>query len=128
MASPLIRIAAPLLVGTLAAVGAIVAGSLNRERGLRELSPAPRPLAVEGWWSSDASSSLAHAHPAVLIIDADSARLVDSWDRRSRGRVHRPVVRRTPEWPAAGLIVVDAATGDLLTVVGEAEATGMPTT
>ncbi|WP_072314755.1 hypothetical protein [Agrococcus sp. Marseille-P2731] len=124
MASPLIRIAAPLLVGALAGVGAIVAGSLTREREQqRELAAPSRPLAVEGWWSSDASSSLAHAHPAVLIVDADTARLVDSWDRRIRDRVVQPVVRRTPEWPADGLIVVDAATGDLLT-----ELRGMPTT
>ncbi|WP_413317528.1 hypothetical protein AA0Z99_11605 [Agrococcus sp. 1P02AA] len=124
MATPLFRIAAPLLVGGLAAVGAIVASSLTRERAeQRALAGPARPLAVEGWWSSDASSSLAHAHPAVLIVDADSARLIDSWDRRIRARVAQPVVRRTPEWPASGLIVVDAATGDLLT-----ELRGMPTT
>lgn len=133
MASPLIRIAAPLLVGALAGVGAIVAGSFTRERRQLALTPAPRPLAVTGWWSSDASSSLAHAHPAVLIVDADTASLIDSWDRRIRDRVQRPVVRRTPEWPAGGLIVVDAATGDLLTVVsapdvGAHGAAGMPAT
>lgn len=131
MASPLIRIAAPLLVGALAGVGAIVASTLTRERRQQlELAPPPRPLAVEGWWSSDASSPLAHAHPAVLIVDADTAGLVDSWDRRIRDRVHHPVVRRTPEWPARGLIVVDAATGDLLAVPGlpgESRAQGMPT-
>ena len=58
-------------------------------------------------------------------------------DRRTRSRVQRPVVRRTPEWPAAGLIVVDAASGDLLTVVPRQDAAsgpsrsapeGMPTT
>jgi hypothetical protein len=119
MASPLSRIAAPLLVGALAGVGAIIAGSLTRERKQHALTSAPRPLAVQGWWSSEASSSLAHAHPEVLIVDADTARLVDSWDRRARDRVQRPVVRRTPEWPASGLIVVDAATGDLLTIVGD---------
>ena len=137
MASPLIRIAAPLLAGALAGAGAIIAGSLSRERRQHALTSAPRPLAVQGWWSSDASSSLAHAHPAVLIVDADTATLVDSWDRRIRDRVPRPVVRRTPEWPARGLIVVDAATGDLLTVVsepsaaqpdGDRPARGMPTT
>lgn len=135
MASPLIRIAAPLLVGALAGVGAIVASTLTRERRQHALTSPPRPLAVEGWWSSDASSSLAQAHPEVLIVDADTARLVDSWDRRARDRVQRPVVRRTPEWPAAGLIVVDAATGDLLTVVSAptpgasaSRAPGMPTT
>lgn len=127
MASPLIRVAAPLLVGVAAGIGAIVGATLTRDRKLQlELESAPRPLAVEGWWSSDASSSLAHAHPAVLIVDADTAQLVDSWDRRTRGRVHRPVVRRTPEWPAVGRIVVDAATGDLLTVLGEPGRTGMP--
>ncbi len=129
MAVRLIRVAAPLLVGAAAAVGAIVGATLTRERRQHlELESAPRPLAVKGWWSSDASSSLAHAHPAVLIVDADTARLVDSWDRRSRGRVHRPVVRRTPEWPATGLIVVDAATGDLLTVLDERGRAGMPAT
>ncbi|SFS10524.1 hypothetical protein SAMN04487783_1422 [Agrococcus baldri] len=132
MASPLIRIAAPLLVGALAGVGAIIAGSLTRERKQHALTPAPRPLAVQGWWSSETSSSLAHAHPEVLIVDADTARLVDSWDRRARDRVQRPVVRRTPEWPAAGLIVVDAATGDLLTIVddlaAERRAPGAPAT
>jgi hypothetical protein len=129
MAAPLIRLAAPLLIGVAAGVGAIVGATLTRERKQHlELEAAPRPLAVEGWWSSDASSSLAHAHPAVLIVDADTGHLVDSWDRRSRDRVHRPVVRRTPEWPAAGLIVVDAATGDLLTVVSEPGRTGMPAT
>ncbi|WP_206447978.1 hypothetical protein [Agrococcus sp. KRD186] len=126
MASPLIRIAAPLLVGALAGVGAIVASTLTRERKQHALSPAPRPLAVQGWWSSEASSSLAHAHPEVLIVDADTARLVDSWDRRARDRVHRPVVRRTPEWPAAGLIVVDAATGDLLTIVSDGAPASAP--
>lgn len=117
MASPLIRIAAPLLVGALAGIGAIVAGALTREQKQHALGTGPRPLAVEGWWSSDASSSLAYAHPEVLIVDADSARLIDSWDRRAHDRVQHPVVRRTPEWPPAGLIVVDAATGDLLSVV-----------
>lgn len=119
MASPLVRIAASLLAGALAGVGAIVAGGLSRERKQHALTSAPRPLAVQGWWSSDTSSSLAHAHPAVLIVDADTATLVDSWDRRIRDRVQRPVVRRTPEWPPRGRIVVDAATGDLLAVVGE---------
>ena len=129
MAGPLIRVAAPLIVGVAAGIGAIIGATLTRERKQHlELESAPRPLAVEGWWSSDASSSLAHAHPAVLIVDADSARLVDSWDRRTRGRVHRPVVRRTPEWPAIGLIVVDAATGDLLTVLDERRRAGMPAT
>ncbi len=128
MASSLIRVAAPLLVGVAAGIGAIVGATLTRERKLLELEAPPRRLAVEGWWSSDASSSLAHAHPAVLIVDADTAQLVDSWDRRTRGRVHRPVVRRTPEWPTAGLIVVDAATGDLLTVVSEPRSAGMPAT
>ncbi|ERG64166.1 hypothetical protein L332_06825 [Agrococcus pavilionensis RW1] len=127
MARSLIRLATPILVGALAAGGAIVGASLARERKHQhELEPPSTPLAVEGWWSSDASSSLAHAHPAVLIVDADSGRLVDSWDRRARSRVASPVVRRTPEWPAAGLIVVDAATGDLLTVVGEPGRPGMP--
>ncbi|MFA4840357.1 MAG: hypothetical protein WC580_01465 [Agrococcus sp.] len=129
MARPLIRVVAPLIVGAAAGIGAIIGATLTRERKQHlELESAPRPLAVEGWWSSDASSSLAHAHPAVLIVDADSARLVDSWDRRSRGRVHRPVVRRTPEWPSTGLIVVDAATGDLLTVLDERRRAGMPAT
>ena len=126
MAHPLIRIGAPLAVGAIAAVGAIVGATLSRERQRLELEPAARPLAVEGWWSSDASSSLAHAHPAVLIVDADTAQLVDSWDRRTRARVHRPVVRRTPEWPATGLIVVDASTGDLLTVLAHPGRAGMP--
>lgn len=129
MAGPLFRVAGPLLIGVAAAAGAIVGVTLSRERTQHlELESAPRPLAVEGWWSSDASSSLAHAHPAVLIVDADTAGLVDSWDRRTRGRVHRPVVRRTPEWPTAGLIVVDAATGDLLTVLSEPGRPGMPAT
>ncbi|ROR65617.1 hypothetical protein [Agrococcus jenensis] len=129
MASSLIRVAGPLLVGVAAGIGAIVGASLTRDRKQQlELESAPRPLAVEGWWSSDASSSLAHSHPAVLIVDADTARLVDSWDRRARARVHHPVVRRTPEWPATGLIVVDAATGDLLAVVSEPGHAGMPAT
>ena len=128
MASSLIRVAAPLIVGVAAGIGAIVGATLTRERKLLQLEAAPKRLAVEGWWSSDASSSLAHAHPAVLIVDADTAQLVDSWDRRSRGRVHHPVVRRTPEWPATGLIVVDAATGDLLTMVSEPRRSGMPAT
>ncbi len=128
MANPLIRLAAPLLVGVAAGIGAIVGATLTRERKHLELETGPQPLAVEGWWSSDASSSLAHAHPAVLIVDADTARLVDSWDRRTRARVHHPVVRRTPEWPTTGLIVVDAATGDLLTVVSEPRRPGMPAT
>lgn len=133
MASPIVRFAAPLLVGALAAAGAIVASALSRERQQHALTAGPRPLAAEGWWSSDASSSLAHAHPAVLIVDAETATLVDSWDRRIRDRVHRPVVRRTPEWPASGRIVVDAATGDLLAVLSEPAAEahrdrGMPET
>ncbi|GAA3591979.1 hypothetical protein [Agrococcus terreus] len=130
MASPLIRIVAPLLVGALAGAGAIVGATLRRERARLELAPAPRPLAAEGWWSSDSSSSLAHAHPAVLIVDAGTARLVDSWDRRTRDRVARPVVRRTPEWPREGLLVVDAATGDLLAVVEarDGASAGMPAT
>jgi hypothetical protein len=129
MAIRLIRVAAPLIVGVAAGVGAIVGATLTRDRKQHlELESAPTPLAVEGWWSSDASSSLAHAHPAVLIVDADTARLVDSWDRRTRGRVHQPVVRRTPEWPATGLIVVDAATGDLLTVLDERGSAGMRAT
>ena len=129
MARALIRLAAPVLAGVLAGAGAIVGASLVRERKHQhELEAPARPLAIEGWWSSDASSSLAHAHPAVLIIDADTAQLVDSWDRRTRTRVPHPVVRRTPEWPAAGLIVVDAATGDLLAVVGEPDRSGMAAT
>lgn len=128
MASSLIRVAAPLLVGVAAGIGAIVGATLTRERKHLELEAAPRPLAVDGWWSSDASSSLAHAHPAVLIVDAGTGRLVDSWDRRTRARVPHPVVRQTPEWPATGLIVVDAATGDLLTVVSEPRSAGMPAT
>lgn len=130
MANPLFRIAAPLVVGALAAAGAIVASSLSRDRGERQraLSPAPRPLALTGWWSSDTSSSLAHAHPAVLIVDADTATLIDSWDRRTRDRVPHPVVRRTPEWPTAGVIVVDAATGDLLTVADASREQGIATT
>lgn len=123
MVHPLARLAGPLLVGALAGAGAIIGASLRRERSRLELAPPPRPLAVQGWWSSDASSSLAHAHPAVLIVDAASSRLVDSWDRRTRARVARPVVRRTPEWPSHGLIVVDAATGDLLATPG---ASGAP--
>ena len=132
MARPLIRIAAPLLVGALAAVGTIVASVLGRERREQPaIAPARRPLVAEGWWSSDASSSLAHAHPAVLMVDAGTATLVDSWDRRIRDRVQRPVVRRTQEWPPSGLIVVDARTGDLLAVVREGDAArpggeGMP--
>ncbi|WP_347755129.1 hypothetical protein [Agrococcus sp. ProA11] len=130
MANPIFRIVAPLVVGALAAAGAIVANSLSRDRGERQLalSPAPRPLALHGWWSSDTSSSLAHAHPAVLIVDADSTALIDSWDRRTRDRVPHPVVRRTPEWPPSGTIVVDAATGDLLTVVDAPAGQGIPTT
>lgn len=129
MANPIFRIAAPLVVGALAAAGAIVAGTLARGRQEQHaLSPAPRPLAVTGWWSSDASSSLAHTHPAVLIVDADTATLIDSWDRRTRDRVQHPVVRRTPEWPLGGLIVVDAATGDLLTVIDALRGQGIPTT
>lgn len=125
MVHPIIRIAVPLAVGAAAATGAIIGASLGRERSQQALEPPQRPLAVEGWWSSDASSSLAHAHPSVLIVDAASSRLVDSWDRRTRARVERPVVRRTPEWPASGLIVVDATTGDLLTTVRGSDA-GMP--
>ncbi|WP_404312266.1 hypothetical protein LG314_13410 [Agrococcus terreus] len=124
MASPLIRIVAPLLVGALAGAGAIVGATLRRERARLELPPAARPLAAEGWWSSDSSSSLAHAHPAVLIVDAGTARLVDSWDRRTHARVTHPVVRRTPEWPREGLLVVDAATGDLLAVVDARDGAG----
>lgn len=128
MTNPLFRIGAPLVVGALAAAGAIIATSLSRERHEQQaLSPAPRPLAVHGWWSADTSSSLAHAHPAVLIVDADTASLIDSWDRRTRDRVRHPVVRRTPEWPADGVIVVDAATGDLLTVVDVARSQGIRT-
>jgi hypothetical protein len=126
MARSLIRVAGPLLVGVAAGIGAIVGAALTRERSHLELESAPKPLAAEGWWSSDVSSSLAHAHPAVLIVDADTAQLVDSWDRRTRARVHHPVVRRTPEWPATGRIVVDAATGDLLTVLAAPRAAGMP--
>lgn len=129
MAHPLIRIAAPILAGALAGAGAIVGATFVRERRQQhELEAPARPLALEGWWSSDASSSLAHAHPAVLIVDADTAQLVDSWDRRTRRRVARPVVRRTPEWPATGLIVVDAESGDLLTVFAEPGRAGMPAT
>lgn len=127
MAGQLVRIAAPLLVGAIAGIGAIVGASLTRERRQqRELEPPFRPLAVEGWWSSDASSSLAHAHPAVLIVDAASARLVDSWDRRRHARVEHPVVRRTPEWPSDGTVVVDASTGDLLAVLSAPGHAGMP--
>ncbi|WP_306233511.1 hypothetical protein [Agrococcus beijingensis] len=127
MAGQLVRIAAPLIVGAAAGIGAIIGASLARDRAqLREIEPPGRPLAFEGWWSSDASSSLAHAHPAVLMVDATSARVIDSWDRRRRARVEHPVVRRTPEWPREGVIVVDAATGDLLTVVSPAGPAGMP--
>lgn len=128
MTNPLIRIGAPLVVGALAAAGAIIATSLTRERHEQQaLSSAPRPLALHGWWSADTSSSLAHAHPAVLILDADTASLVDSWDRRTRDRVRHPVVRRTPEWPTDGVIVVDAATGDLLTVLDASDGRGIRT-
>jgi hypothetical protein len=127
MVSPLVRIAAPLIVGAAAGIGAIVGASLARERRLQlELEPPMRPLAFEGWWSSDASSSLAHAHPAVLMVDAASARVIDSWDRRRHARVEHPVVRRTPEWPREGAIVVDAATGDLLAVLSAPGPAGMP--
>lgn len=118
MANPLIRLAIPFAIGALASAGAIVGATLVRERREQlSLGTPAVPLAYDGWWNSDQSSPLAYAHPAVLFVDAGSGTLLDSWDRRSRARVHSPVVSRRSEWPADGVIVVDAGSGDLLHVL-----------
>lgn len=114
------KIVAPLAVGALAAAGAI-AGSIIGARWFSqrtaELGQPEAPLAFEGWWNSDSSSGLAHAHPAVLFVDASTAAVVDSWDRRTRSRVSSPTARHSAEWPPRGILVLDAVTGDLLSVL-----------
>lgn len=120
MTNPTARIIAPLAVGALAAAGAIagsIIGTRLFARGDRQLGRPQQPLPFDGWWNQDSSSGLAHAHPAVLFVDAVSGAVVDSWDRRTRARVERPAVQRTGQWPAHGLLVLDASTGDLLGTV-----------
>lgn len=123
MPHPLARIAAPIAIGAAAAAGAIVGTLIARDRLRQGSIDAPQaPLALHGWWDSDESSPLAYAHPAVLFIDTATGRLVDSWDRRRRGRVEDAVVRPSAEWPDRALIVVDAASGDLLQTISASAA------
>lgn len=121
---PALRLLVPFAVGAAASAGAIVASLIVRERKEQLALQQPvTPLEHDGWWNSDDSSPLAYAHPTVLFIETDdkgadgvvsSVTIVDSWDRRSRGRVVQPYARIQPEWPTGARIVVDAETGDLL--------------
>ncbi len=114
MAAPW-RILVPL--GFAVAAGAATAATalLSRTRHTTATLDAPkRPLALHGWWDADDASPLAYAHPAVLFVDAASGALLDSWDRRSRMRVVAPYIRRVAAWPASGIVVLDADSGDLL--------------
>lgn len=121
MSNPIIRIAVPIAVGAAAAAGAIVGTLIARDRAGRMPIGAPEaPLTIHGWWDSDDSSPLAYSHPAVLFVDTASGTIVDSWDRRSRSRVHDATSRRSPEWPQRALIVVDAVSGDLLQTIDTA--------
>ncbi|QCR20545.1 hypothetical protein [Agrococcus sp. SGAir0287] len=116
MPHPLGRLVAPVIVGVAAGIGAVVAQSMLTRRGPAQpsLGAPERPLPFEGWWSSDASSPMAYAHPAVLFVDGGSRTVVDSWDRRTRSRVPNPRIVGSEPLPTDAIAVLDASTGDVL--------------
>lgn len=116
MPHPLARFVAPVIVGVAAGVGAIVAQTalVRRAPAQPSLGAPERPLPFHGWWSSDASSPMAYAHPAVLFVDGASRTVVDSWDRRTRSRVANPRVVGSEPLSSEAISVVDATTGDVL--------------
>ncbi|WP_430591810.1 hypothetical protein [Humidisolicoccus flavus] len=124
MASPA-RILVPLILGAAAATAAALGAALGRSRDAapQAIAPPVQPLRFNGWWNSDHSSALAVSHPSVVFVDATNGAVVDSWDRRRHARLPAPVAHRTSEWPRTGILVVDAVTGDLLSVL---EAPGIP--
>jgi len=116
MPHPLSRLVAPVIVGVAAGIGAIVAQSVlvRRAPAQPSLGAPERPLAFDGWWSSDASSPMAYAHPAVLFVDGGTGAIVDSWDRRTRSRVANPRIVGSEPLPTDAISVLDASTGDVL--------------
>ena len=116
MPHPLARIVVPVVVGVAAGVGAIVAQTALLRRGPVQpsLGAPERPLAFHGWWSSDDSSPMAYAHPAVLFVDGATGTIVDSWDRRTRARVPNPRVVGSEPLSIDAISVLDASTGDVL--------------
>lgn len=115
MPHPLARFVAPVIVGVAAGVGAVVAQAVlvRRAPAQPSLGSPERPLPFHGWWSSDASSPMAYAHPAVLFVDGETRTIVDSWDRRTRSRVTNPRLVGSEPLSIA-ISVVDATTGDVL--------------
>lgn len=116
MPHPLARIVAPVIVGVAAGIGAVVAQAVlvRRAPAQPSLGAPERPLPFEGWWSSDASSPMAYAHPAVLFVDGATRSVVDSWDRRTRSRVPNPRVVGSEPLSTDAISVLDATTGDVL--------------
>ncbi|WP_144721746.1 hypothetical protein [Agrococcus jejuensis] len=116
MPHPLARLVAPVIVGVAAGIGAVVAQSVlvRRAPAQPSLGAPERPLPFQGWWSSDASSPMAYAHPAVLFVDGATRTVVDSWDRRTRTRVPNPRVVGSEHLSIGGISVLDATTGDVL--------------
>ncbi|MFC7431731.1 MULTISPECIES: hypothetical protein [unclassified Agrococcus] len=116
MPHPLARLIVPVIVGAAAGVGAIVAqGALVRRGPAQPSLGAPeRPLPFRGWWSSDESSPMAYAHPAVVFVDGATGTVVDSWDRRTRSRVPNARVVGSEHLATDGISVLDASTGDVL--------------
>lgn len=116
MPHPLARLVAPVIVGVAAGIGAVVAQAVlvRRAPAQPSLGAPERPLRFHGWWSSDASSPMAYAHPAVLFVDGTTRTVVDSWDRRTRSRVPNPRVVGAEPLPPDAVSVLDAATGDVL--------------
>ena len=116
MPHPLGRLVAPVIVGVAAGIGAIVAQSVlvRRAPAQPSLDAPERPLAFEGWWSSQTSSPMGYAHPAVLFVDGSTRAIVDSWDRRTRSRVANPRVIGSEPLVEDAISVLDASTGDVL--------------
>ncbi|GAA2176415.1 hypothetical protein GCM10009846_30140 [Agrococcus versicolor] len=116
MPHPLARLVAPVIVGVAAGIGAVVAQSVLVRRGPVQpsLGAPERPLAFQGWWSSNESSPMAYAHPAVVFVDGATGTVVDSWDRRTRSRVANPRVVGSEPLSTDAISVLDATTGDVL--------------
>ncbi|SDH55272.1 hypothetical protein [Agrococcus jejuensis] len=116
MPHPLARFVAPVIVGVAAGIGAVVAQAVlvRRAPAQPSLGAPERPLPFQGWWSSDASSPMAYAHPAVLFVDGATRTVVDSWDRRTRTRVPNPRVVGSEPLVIDAISVLDASTGDVL--------------
>ncbi len=116
MPHPLARVIVPVIVGVAAGIGAVVAQASLVRRGPTQpsLGAPERPLPFHGWWSSDESSPMAYAHPAVVFVDGATRTVVDSWDRRTRSRVPNARVVGSEPLSTDGISVLDAATGDVL--------------